>query len=375
MALDHFSVEGFPDPAVTGQLGLFRVTALDAGGAVDTTYVGTATFTSDDPSAVLPAPYTFLIGDAGIKQFFARLNSVGDYYLTATDIPAVKMGQQRVTILLDPAGWGLDPYGIGPYGSGSIGLSSLKNALAISTREVQVGVNGLVQDNSPFFDGDALNPATWTIQRLDTFDFLHVVQVTQVSPTVYTLMTLEEFGPASVEHRVSSTTLLDAAGFLLGAPRQADFLGILDEDKDSISSALAKRRVASRDFANPQTANLDSIGGTLILDGAGDYDTVTGADLVRKLITRRLMTTPGDFFHLPNYGLGLRMKEPLPTGDLVKLKQQIEQQVSQEPEVEAVQASLSLASNGVLTVTVKARLKKTGQAVSVGLPIQTGVVL
>ena len=94
--------------------------------------------------------------------------------------------------------------------------------------------------------------------------------------------------------------------------------------------------------------------------------------MVRRL-PRRLMTTPGGFFHLPNYGLGIRLKESLITTDLVKLRTEVQRQILLEPEFDSAQVAIALASNGVLTLTVKAILSTTQQQVVIILYSETQV--
>jgi len=94
-----------------------------------------------------------------------------------------------------------------------------------------------------------------------------------------------------------------------------------------------------------------------------------------KLVKRRLISNTGDFFHLPNYGLGLRIKEPIPNVDLRKLAVQIEQQVNLEPEVAESRASLSYAAGtGTLLINLKVRLKATGDVIQTDMTIPTGAV-
>lgn len=273
-------------------------------------------------------------------------------------------------------GWGIDPFGTGIYGSVSTGNVSLAGARAISTHEVEVTVTGEAQDNSPFLPGDALNPSTWAIQRLDDNSFLPVVNVQQTGTYKYVLLTLEEFGPVSVTHTVSSSTLRDGGGALITAPRSASFLGITDASEKDIASKLASQKHTARDYANPPTPDSTSMGGTLQITSAGDYQTVTGPELLKKLIIRRLISRPGDFFHLPKYGIGLRTKEPLPAADLPKLKVEIQRQVMLEPDVQSAQVQLLLdASKNILFVNVTAQLRPSGE-VSVGVPVPVaGVVL
>jgi phage baseplate assembly protein W len=109
----------------------------------------------------------------------------------------------------------------------------------------------------------------------------------------------------------------------------------------------------------------------------GDYSLVSGADLVKKLILRRLVTQRGGFSHLPNYGTGvIAIKEPLNSAGLARAKQEIERQVLLEPEVKEVSVSLSLDNaNGILTIIVKGRLKPTGESFSASFKLpSTGVL-
>jgi hypothetical protein len=272
-------------------------------------------------------------------------------------------------------GWGYSPYGISPYGSAAVGVGvSIASANAISTNEVDVTVNGVAQDNSPYLDGDALNPVTWNVRRLDTGDLLTPVSVTQVGTSTYRVLCLEHFGPVTAEHRISSTTLNDASGNLLHAPYFADFQGLLAAAEASNAAKLAQRGSSSTDLANPQAVSSTAMGGTLIINAAGDYANVTGTELVKKLILRRLMTTPGDFFHLPDYGVGLGVKEPLPTSQLAQLKARIEQQVMLEREVEAASAAISVGPGNLTTIRVQAKLRSTGQTVQLSVTQPSGVV-
>ena len=264
------------------------------------------------------------------------------------------------------------------YGAGSKGLgTSILSAVAISTRMVKVALSREPLHSSNFVQGDALNPSTWSVQNLATLAFLHVVGVTPYSSTSYGLLTLEEFGDVTVLHAASSATLRSPDGQVLHAPRAADFYGLLDENEATQAARLAKQRVTSRDIQNTQSA-FAQMNGTLLVDKAGDYESVSGAALVKKLILRRLMSRPGDFFHLPKYGIGLRDKEPVTGGNLGKLKTEIERQVLLEPEVGVAAVSLALATNGTLTVQVKATLRTTGQVVAFSVPVgqqSSGVTL
>jgi hypothetical protein len=267
-------------------------------------------------------------------------------------------------------GWGLDPYGTGVFGSAVAGEGvALAHALAISTHEVEVTLTAEPLHSSAATPGDALNPATWAVQRLDTTAFLHVISVAPTSPRSYVATVLEPLGPAAILHRISSSTLLDASGGLLRTPRHQDFYGTTEAAIATASARAITRKTDARDLFN-SPALLDGEGGTLRVTSGGDYAEMSGAALVRKLILRRLTTAPGEFFHMPSYGVGLKGREPIRAGGMSALKTEIERQVLQEPEVAAAQASLLLDSSGVFTVTIKATLRKTGGSLDVTLPLR-----
>ena len=74
-----------PTLITAGTANNVTVTAKDAFGNTATGYLGTVHFTSSDASAVLPANYTFAVGDAGIHVFSVTLKTAGTRSITATD--------------------------------------------------------------------------------------------------------------------------------------------------------------------------------------------------------------------------------------------------------------------------------------------------
>jgi hypothetical protein len=265
-------------------------------------------------------------------------------------------------------GWGTGPWGTGPWSGAS--AFAISGAVAISTRTVRVTLTSEPQHLSSAAPGDALNPSTWTIVRRDTgvaFTVLSIVDSGTTAPsTVFDVTVLEDLAPHLVTHRVSSLTLRSAGGATIGLPNFADFDGV-------VVASTAPTRTAQIDMRNdpvPTARSVPTVGGTLTITAAGDYGNVTGKDLLRKLIIRRLTTRKGGFKHLPTYGVGLRAKEPLPIADLAKLKADIEREVQKEPEVTAVRARLEMRQHGVLLVTldVRADLPTGSDTISVRLP-------
>src|SRR6476619_1723829 len=95
------------DPIVAGTADTITVTAKDTYGNVKTDYTGTVVFTSDDPIAVLPANYNFILANAGVKAFAGViLKTTGDKYIKVEDqADATKNGQQAA-ITVTPAALG-----------------------------------------------------------------------------------------------------------------------------------------------------------------------------------------------------------------------------------------------------------------------------
>jgi hypothetical protein len=241
-------------------------------------------------------------------------------------------------------------------------------AIAIGDRVVLVELSKPPRALSTIGQGDALNPRTWHVQRLDTGAELTVLGVLPVTlGTVFQLYTLKKFAAALIKHRVSAPTLVDPNGNLITSPDHADFDGCEASVPAEVEGGLV-------DLASIQTAP-DSFAATLRVLPGGDYATESGMSLLRKLVIRRLTTAPNEFFFLdPSYGLGLRVKEPLRVADLNLLRAEAIRQLQQEPEFGTVDVQLSLGSNGVLTVEVRATLARTNGQVQISIPVPTTFV-
>src|SRR5205807_9222417 len=101
------AIARFPYKPTAGVAGSFRVTAQDRySNTINTApyFTDTATFTSSDPQAVLPANYTFTSADAGVHDFIATLFTAGSQSITVQDVtnPAIIRASQA-DILMQPA--------------------------------------------------------------------------------------------------------------------------------------------------------------------------------------------------------------------------------------------------------------------------------
>jgi hypothetical protein len=84
-AVDHLVVNA-PAIATTGSAFSITVRAEDVYGNVACCYTGTVNFSSSDPDAFLPPPYTFTSTDAGAKSFGrVILRNVGAQTISVTD--------------------------------------------------------------------------------------------------------------------------------------------------------------------------------------------------------------------------------------------------------------------------------------------------
>lgn len=270
------------------------------------------------------------------------------------------------------SGWGTSPWGLGPWGLG-FGPLTITNAYAAGDRFVRVTLSAAPLEKASTIVGSVLNPLTWNITVPSTGRVLTVLSVAKVSDYVYDILTLQVFDDHYVQMAVGSDTLKDVAGNPVGSITFG-FLGVHLEATSTPEKRTVGRGFAMRDLANPPTPN-SPVGGTLEITSAGDYKDVSGPALLKKLILRRLVSKPGDFFHLPQYGIGLREKEPLPVNDLVKLKKQIELQIQLEPDVQNAVVGLSYdyASSSLL-VQMQVRMTNTGQQIQFALPVPSGAV-
>jgi hypothetical protein len=247
-------------------------------------------------------------------------------------------------------------------------------ALALSTKEVEVTLNRAPQVIARTVAGDALNPATWVVQRLDTGFFFSVLSVRQTDEEEFVLSVLQDFGSVTIQHRVITTTLLDADGNPISNPPldRADFAGLLSAETKDEPTRARGRLNAVRDVANPPVPGL--VGGTLVINDAGDYELESGPSLLKKLIIRRLTTRTGEFFHLPGYGVGVGVKELLPASNLIGLRSDIIKQIRREKEVTEADVQLILGVQNDLTIIVKARTV-TGEDIDFSMPVPSGEVV
>ena len=264
------------------------------------------------------------------------------------------------------AGWGAGAWGTSSWAIGAPGTLFIERAVATSDRSLKVYLSIAPLRSSTIIAGSALDPTTWTVTQLASGEVFTVLGVQQVAPLVFELLLLEKLSSVSILHRVESQTLVTASGMLISAPKSADFPGASAEK-------LAATKAGLVDIDNPPFDD-GQVAGTIAVNAGGDYITHSGVPFLKKLIMRRLSTYPGSFFHLTEYGLGIRLKEPLTIPDLTKLRKEVERQILREPEFASVRAQITLNPNGVLTIRVSAILSTDNTEITIPLEVPTQLV-
>ena len=277
--------------------------------------------------------------------------------------------------------YGLVDWGTSPWAVSIIPLE-FSRVYATGSNTVRVILNREPLHSTTTVIGDALNPRTWTVSVPQTGEQLIPVLVTQIDPVTYDIHTWKSFPSYHIDVQLQTTTLLDLVGAAAGT-LTALFAGSLDQSTDTTNNLLSTRGYNVVDLLNRQVPDSIMFGGTLTITSGGDYQASSGQEFVKKMIYRRLLATPArgnatgvpDYFHLPDYGAGLLelVKMPMTTPNMVTIKKAVERQVLLEPEVSSVQVSLSFdSSKGILTIALVAKLKLTGQAVNMALPVSVG---
>ena len=103
--------------STAGQASALTVSAVNSMGNPVAGYAGTVHFSSTDPSATLPADYTFSATDGGVHQFSLTLTRAGNQTVTASDVANGSLaGSQSIAV--------------SPAAAASLSLSGLSDGIA-----------------------------------------------------------------------------------------------------------------------------------------------------------------------------------------------------------------------------------------------------
>jgi hypothetical protein len=144
----------------------------------------------------------------------------------------------------------------------------------------------------------------------------------------------------------------ESGNILVGEPI---LLSLTAFGADRVPVPLQQDPRQSWDIRNPQSpddAPQNAPLGTFVLNDDGDLDIETKRQYLRKRIFRRLGTRKGAMYHLPEYGLELADKTLYTGTTLRQLQQEVESQISLEPDVVSVRASAQQLLPGVVIVKI-----------------------
>lgn len=232
--------------------------------------------------------------------------------------------------------WGLDVWGTDP----NLYFSS---AVAVTTHSVLVTLSNDAVSDSPIAPGDALNPRSWEVSRTDNSYTWTVIGVLEYAARRYQLFLRTALQSVNRAHKVRSTTLRTPAGLLISAPYEVNFWGVFP-------TTAINEPVGPSDFLTT-----DVLYGGLQTTEAGSYARIWGDDVIKKMVYRRLTTMPGSYFHIPegDFGVGLKIKEPIRGSSLPALKVRIEMELLKEPGVIGAKVGLESIAGGGLTIRAK----------------------
>ncbi len=96
------------------------------------------------------------------------------------------------------------------------------------------------------------------------------------------------------------------------------------------------------------------------LTAAGDYLLVAGRECLKQAVIRRIVTNPGEWSTVPNYGVGALtfVKEKNTASKRAELTSNLRSQIPADPRVESVSAIEVENSDGLLRIALKVKPAK-----------------
>lgn len=286
-------------------------------------------------------------------------------------------------------GWGAGPWGSSPWGAGDDEQLAILGAVAVRENVVRVTFN-----QAPIFDrtlspNDASDPDRWSVVADTSTIGLDgeaarpvLVVAVEVADIVLSFgaeidVTVDRpFSPFPTYYRVSANQLIAQATMMPLDPAASSFRfqGLYRILRNPQTEAT----VPSRDLANPQDYEAMLIGGdalpgapdasllgTFPVDASGDYAFDQGLVQIKKRIFRRLMTTPGSFAHIPDYGVGIPTfaKKLNTAATRAKVVAESQRQILLEPGV--VEATVSAETDPTAPNVTRFRIRARTSAFNV----------
>lgn len=218
----------------------------------------------------------------------------------------------------------------------------------------------------PLGSDDALNRLNWTISLVPTppprvtDPVIEKVENPRAQPTFdatepdawsVDLRTDRRLIQAATYLLVGSSTITSADGALTLSPDP--------DDRDTFPGIVVlrpRRQPNPKQVSRRVDIQYDTFEGVFPLDPKNDLDTHADLVALKKRIIRRLISSPGGFSHLDDYGVGLGNKETFDPTSLAEIRARVTRQLKEEEEVERVAVDTSFSA-GVLYVVITARTR------------------
>lgn len=258
--------------------------------------------------------------------------------------------------------WGAN-WGINWGGANNAKSFALSSAIAASTRSVIVTFTDTPLVSSSLSVNDGANSDSWSIVDTDTGVVSTIVGVSVLD--AYRVQLFVQSPWAANDTYKVTASVVSTSGAPIASPGYVLF--------ESMSASKAVTRNVKKplvDLYNAPTPQ--SPAGCLVVNSAGDYKTMKDYALIRKLILRRISTRRGGFKWMPGYGADHDAKEFVPWSELVKVKASYDLQIAQEPEVNVVNSTLTLSNDGIMILSVNAKLKNSSDVVPLSFELTGG---
>lgn len=244
----------------------------------------------------------------------------------------------------------------------------------INSNTMRVFLSSEPKHVSALASDDALNRANWSFSILSGPGGAPVVEAVE-NPLPQPDVVVGNPDVWSVDLRVDRRLLL-ASEYLVVASSAilaANRVTAMSAPPADRASALGDMRARQRPREAPDavTPGIDIYYETFEavwkLDSSGDLAIHGGLSALKKRLIRRLLSSPGGFYHLPRYGAGLRVKELRRTTNLREVERQVLEQVLAEQEVRAAQVVATVPAPGALVIQVSAQ---TVEGLPLGLDLE-----
>lgn len=267
-AAASLTLTGVPGSLTAGTASTVTVTARDAFSNTATGYTGTVDFTSTDGAASLPANYTFVGGDNGVRVFTSgvTLRTAGSQDVTITDVGTPALTDDQTATVNAAAAASLTLTGL--PGSLTAGTSSTVTVTALDTfGNPASGYTGTVHFTST--DGAATVPTDYTFVGGDNGVHVFTAGVTLRTANSRTVTVTDVGTPAFTDTETvtinsgaaASLTLTGLPGSLTAGTASTVTVTVRDGFSNLASGYTGTVNFTSTDGAATLPANYTFVGG------------------------------------------------------------------------------------------------------------------